>query len=255
MKRSARVFTQRSALLAAAMLTASPSLGASPFEVRSFAGAPRVAVSGGRLLAWRNVGVIAESDIVDVEAKIAACSTRSASAAIDFSGGAGTSCPAGFASGAGAAPSHEFGTTLKIPRWHEDAPLVDVTVRNWRPPLRTSAGRASATGSAATASVTHFVGPFEASYGYTTPLASASAPEKWRSAFAGISWRSATGATIEFVADRGRDAATGQVDRTFTLRLLHAGTVRGLRLAAYATFAPDDPTGARRAGVGIDYAF
>lgn len=255
MKRSGFRPGRRSALLSAALLAASASAASDLVDVRAVSGAPQVAVSAGRALVWRNVGVVAESDLVDVEAKIAACSSGAAPIATGFQGSAAATCPAAIASGVGTAPGHQFAATLKVPRWDENAPLVDVSVRSWGSAMRTGVGRDSATGSAAVMTVTHLVGPFDAFYGYSTPFGSAGAQERWRSAFAGVGWRTTTGTTIGFVADRGREAATGQVDRTFTLRFVLPVAARGLRFGAYATYALDDPAGAPRAGIGVDYAF
>ncbi len=255
MKQDASCFARSSSALAmAAALFAPPSPASDLVAVRAVAGLPQAGIAADRALVWRNVGVVAESDLVDVEAKIATCSSGPAEipSGID---NAGATCngPSGFAVDAGL--GRQFRATLKIPRWHTDAPFVDLTLRSWRSTTALSNSHGRATGSAAELAVTHPLGPVDAYYGYSTPLASFGAQGIWRSAFAGLSWQAAQGTTLEFVADRGTETATGAIDRLLTLRILHAATARGIRFAAWTTRAVDDRADAIRVGIGLDYAF
>ena len=69
-------------------------------------------------------------------------------------------------------------------------------------------------------------------------------------------WRPVPGTTLEFVADKGIEAATGTIDRTLTLRIaLRTSKPGGIRYAAWATRALDDRAEAMRVGLGLDYAF
>jgi hypothetical protein len=234
--------------MATAALSTPPSHAADALAVRSVAGPPQLSLADGRADAWRNVGVVAEIDLVEVEAKLAA--------RIPFAGPALTGIASAGGEGrpdAEATAGREVKATLRLPRWSADAPLVDLTLRRWRLPMRAADATEGSSGSTAEVGVTHPLGSVDMFYGYTLPFASRNAEGSWRSFFAGVSWYAARRTTIELVADRGSNAATGLVDRTVTLRVRYA--TGGARVSAWAMRAFDDRTQALRAGVGVDYAF
>jgi hypothetical protein len=238
----------------AAVLFSPPSPATNLVEVRAVAGLPQAGSFAGGAATWRKFGVVVESDLADAEVRVATCS----SPAPTFPANIGnTSGACGMPSGTGTdgGMGQQFRATLKLPRWYADAPLIDVTLRKWRSQARLTDKRELSSGSAAEVAVTHELGSFEAFYGYSTPLAWSVAQGAWQSGFAGLSWRPTPGTTLEFIVDRGKETATGTIDRTLTLRIAHAAKRVGIRFSAWATHALDDRADFMRAGIGLDYSF
>lgn len=249
------LFTRCSSLLAmAAVLFSPPSPATNLVDVRAVAGLPQTGSSAGSATAWRKFGVVAESDLVDAEVRVATCSSPAPAFPANI-GNASGSCGMPSGTGTDGGMGQQFRATLKLPRWYADAPFIDVTLRKWRSQARFRDKREPSSGSAAEVAVTHDMGSFEAFYGFSTPLASSVAQGGWQSGFAGVSWRPTPGTTVEFVADRGRETATGTIDRTLTLRVAHAVKRGSLRFSAWTTRALDDRADFMRAGLGLDYAF
>ena len=122
----------------------------------------------------------------------------------------------------------------------EGAPLVDLALRGWRTSPRVGTPGARSGGSVAELVVTQPLGAIDTFIGYSTPVALGNAASGWRSTFAGVTWYVAQGTRLEFVADRGAAAATAGIDRTMTLRIVHAVPARNARVAAWTTRALDD---------------
>lgn len=237
-----------------AMLFSPPSPASDLVDIRAVVGLPQAGSTAGGVTTWRNFGVVAESDLVDAEVKVATCSSAPAGFSTNIGNASGAcSAPSGIGTDGGI--GQQLRATLKLPRWHADAPFIDVTLRNWRSQAQLSDRRERTSGSAAEVAVTHALGLVDAFYGYSTPLASSGAQGAWQSAFAGVSWRPAPGTSLEFVADRGREVATGTIDRTLTLRIAHTSKRGGIRFAAWTTRALDDRAEGVRVGLGLDYAF
>lgn len=253
-ERALRIGRYSSLLAMAAALFAPPSPATDLVNVRAVTGLPRVGSTAGGATVWRNFGVVAETDLIDAEVKVATCSSAPPALPKRI-GNASGSCGGPSETETDGGMGQQLRATLKIPRWHSDAPLIDVTLRSWRSQARLSDGRERSSGSTAEVAVTHELGPVDAFYGISTPLASSVAQGAWRSAFAGLSWRPSPGTTLEFVADKGIEAATGTIDRTLTLRILRTSKPGGIRYAAWATRALDDRAEAMRVGLGLDYAF
>lgn len=242
-------------LAMAAVLFAPPSPAADLVDVRAFAGLPRAGITAGRAIAWRNISVVAQSDLLDAEVRVTTCAWSLAAAswradALD------TSCT----DAAGATPmgglGHQYGLTFKIPRWHDEAPFVDIAVRSWQSALRDTAARDARAGSTAVLVMTQPLGSFDAILGYSMPLTSSSQGDGiWRSTFAGLAWHTGPATTLEITADRGIETTTGALDRSLTLRIAHATPARAARLSAWATRAVDDPVDAWRIGVGFEVFF
>lgn len=248
------LLTRCSSLLATAAALFSPlSPAADLVDVRAVAGLPQAGSPAGGATAWRRFGVVAESDFVDAEVRVATCSSPAPAFPANI-GNASGSCGTPSGTGTDGGMGQQFRATLKLPRWYADAPLIDVTLRKWRSQARFTDKRELSSGSAVEIAVTHDMGSFEAFYGYSMPLASSVAQGAWQSGFAGLSWRPTPGTTLEFVADRGTETATGTIDRTLTLRIAHAAK-HGVRFSAWATRALDDRAEFMRAGLGLDYAF
>ena len=237
-----------------AALLAAPAAGATDIvDVRAVAGLPRAGLVDGRAVAWRNVGIVAESDLLDAEVRIASC-LPPGSAPLTPADRSDSGCGAAIGAFADGNLGHEFALTFKVPRWSEGAPVVDLTLRSWRamPHVGISAERRD--GSAGELLVTQPLGAIDAFAGFSTSMGFANAASRGRSAFAGVTWYAARRTRLELVADRAEDAATATVDRTLTLRILHTAAGNA-RIAAWTTRALDDPTGAWRVGAGLEIAY
>jgi len=238
----------------AAALFAPLSPAADLVDVRAFAGLPRAGIVAGRALAWRNIGVVAESDLVDAEVRVATCA-RSPAPMAWSTDGSNSSCPDAAGIATPGELGHQYGLTFKLPRWHGQAPFIDLALRSWRTPLRDPAARDSGAGSSAVLVVTQPLRSFDAIFGYSMPMTSFAGDGIWRSAFAGLAWHAAPATTFELIADRGVERTTGALDRSLTLRIAHATPARAGRVSAWATRAVDDPTDAWRVGVGLEVFF
>lgn len=253
-ERALRFARCSSVLAMAAALLPPPSAASDVVDVRAVAGLPQARPSAGGMTAWRNFGVVAESDLIDAEVRIATCSPAPSGVSADI-GNTGGACSGPSGTGTDGGMGQQLSATIKLPRWHADVPYIDVTVRNWHSQARLSERRTATTGSAVEVAATHALGPLDAFFGYSVPFASSRAQGAWQSAFAGLSWRPVPGTTFEFVADGGRETGTGAIDRTLTLRIAHAPRRGGVRFAAWATRALDDRAEPMRVGLGLDYAF
>jgi hypothetical protein len=238
----------------AALLVAPLSEAMDLIAIRAVAGLPRAGLADGQAIAWRNVGIVAESDLLDAEVKIASC-LPATSAPLTPSDRSGSACAASAGEFANGNLGHQFALTFKMPRWSEGAPLVDLALRSWRAPSRVGTPGEQRDGSVAELVVTQPLGAVDTFIGFSTPVTLANVASRWRSAFAGVTWYAAQGTRLEFVADRGEEAATARIDRTITLRFVHAVAGRNTRVSAWTTRALDDRTNAWQVGAGFDIAF
>ena len=238
-----------------AALLAAPAAGATDIvDVRAVAGLPRVGLVDGRAVAWRNIGIVAESDLLDAEVRIASC-LPPGSAPLTPADRSDSGCGAAIGAFADGNLGHEFALTFKVPRWSEGAPLVDLALRSWRAPSRVGTPGERSDGSVAELVVTQPLRAVDAFVGLSTPVTLANTASRWRSAFAGVTWYAAQGTRLEFVADRGEETATARIDRTITLRIVHAVAARNVRVAAWTTRALDDRTDAWQVGAGLEISF
>lgn len=238
----------------AALLVAPLSEAAELVAIRAVTGLPRVSVADGQALAWRNVGIVAESDLLDAEVTIASC-LPGTTATFTPSDRSGSACAASAGAFATENLGHQFALTFKVPRWSEGAPFVDLALRSWRAPSRVGTTGEWRDGSAAELVVTQPLGAVDTFIGFSTPVTLANDASRWRSVFAGVTWYAAQGTRLELVADRGEEASTATIDRTITLRIVHAVAARNSRVAAWTTRALDDRTDAWRIGAGFEIAF
>jgi len=238
----------------AALLVAPASEATDIVEIRAVAGLPRAGLADGQAIAWRHVGIVAESDLLDAEAKFASClpATTTPLAPSDLSGPACSASVGAFATGN---LGHQFALTFKLPRWSESAPLVDLALRSWRAPSRVGSAGARRDGSVAELVVTQPLGAVDTFIGFSAPVTLANVTSRWRSAFAGVTWYAAQGTRVELVADRGVEATTAAIDRTITLRFVHALAERNTRFAAWTTRALDDRSDAWQVGAGFEIVF
>jgi len=238
----------------AALLVAPVSAASDLVAIRAVAGLPRAGLADGQAIAWRNVGIVAESEWLDAEVKIASClpTIPTPTTPVDRPGSACAAAAGGLASGD---LGQQFALTFKVPRWSEGAPLVDLALRSWRAPSRVGTPGERSDGSVAELVVTQPLRAVDAFVGLSTPVTLANTASRWRSAFAGVTWYAAQGTRLEFVADRGEETATARIDRTITLRIVHAVAARNVRVAAWTTRALDDRTDAWQVGAGLEISF
>ena len=238
----------------AALLVAPLAEAADIVDVRAVTGLPRAGIVDGQAIAWRNVGIVAESDWLDAEVKFASC-LPAATASLTPSDRSGSACAASAGAFASGNRGHELALTFKVPRWSEGAPLVDLALRSWRAPSRVATPGERRDGTVAELVVTQPLGTIDTYLGYSTPVTQADAATRWRSAFAGVTWYAARGTRLDLVADRGVETSTAAIDRTLTLRLVHATAARSTRVAAWTTRALDDRTDPWQIGAGLDITF
>ena len=238
----------------AALLAAPAAEATDVVVVRAVADLPRAELHGGQVTAWRNVGIVAESDLLDAEVKIASC-VPAPSAPRTSSNPSGSTCATPDGESANGDLGQQFAVTFKVPRWSEDAPLFDLSLRSWRGSLRVGTSDPRRDGSVAELVATQPLGAVDAFVGYSTPVALGNAASGWRSAFAGVTWYVAQRTRLEFVADRGQSASTAALDRTLTLRIVHAMPARNARFAAWTTRALDDRADGWQVGAGFEIAF
>jgi hypothetical protein len=238
----------------AALLVAPVAVATDIVDIRAVAGLPRTGLADGQAIAWRNVGIVAESDLLDAEVKIANCLATS-SAPLTPSDRSGSPCAASTDAFANGNLGYQFAVTFKVPRWSKGAPLVDLALRSWRASPRVGTSGERRDGSIAELVVTQPLGVVDTFIGFSTPITLANGGSRWRSAFAGLTWYAAQGTRLEFVADRGEEAATARIDRTITLRIVHAVPARNARVAAWTTRALDDRNDAWQVGAGFEFAF
>ena len=238
----------------AALLVSPMSVANDIVDIRAVAGLPRAGFSDGQAIAWRNVGIAAESDLLDAEVKVASClpAATTQPTPSDLSGSACSASVGPFATGN---LGHQLALTFKVPRWSEGAPLVNLALRSWRAPSRVGTTGERRNGSAAELVVTQRQGVVDTFIGFSMPVTLANAASHWRSAFAGVTWYAAQGTRLELVADRGEEATTAAIERTITLRFVHAVAGRNTRVSAWTTRALDDRTNAWQVGAGFDIAF
>ena len=222
--------------------------------VRAVADLPRAGFAGGQPVAWRNPRVIVTGEFVDAELMTAHCLPGGGAPSPADRAGSACSVVAGASSGDNI--GHQFALTLKVPRWIDGGPIVDLTVESRHASLRPGNADGSGDGASAHLAATQPVGVGDVGAGVSMPLplASAGGASGWQSSYAGATWRAAEGMRISLIADRGVEVASARVDRTLTLKIVHAGA-RGVRIAAWATRALDDPGNARQVGAGVAYAF
>ena len=243
------------AACALAVLLVAPSAEAADIvDVRAGTGLPRAGIVDGQAIAWRNVGIVAESDWLDAEVKFASC-LPVGTASLTPSDRSGAACVVSAGALATGNRGHELALTFKVPRWSEGAPLVDLALRGWRAPSRVATPGERRDGAVAELVVTQPLGTIDTFLGYSAPVRQAQDASRWRSAFAGVTWYAARGTRLDLVADRGVDATTAAIDRTLTLRLAHATAARSARVAAWTTRALDDRTAPWQIGAGFDINF
>lgn len=238
----------------AALLVAPLADAADIVDIRAVAGLARAGIVDGHAIGWRNVGVVAESDWLDAEVKFASC-LPGTTASLTPSGRSGSACAASVGAFATGNRGHELALTLKVPRWSEDAPLVDLAVRSWRAPSRVAVPGERRDGTVAEVLVTQPLGTIDTYVGYSTPVAQADTATRWRSAFAGVTWYAARGTRLDLIVDRGVETSTATIDRTLTLRFVHATATRSTRLAVWSTRALDDRSDPWQIGAGFDITF
>ena len=253
MKPAARNLTRRFALLViAAALITPPSMASELIALRPLAGLPNIGISDGQEVAWRRVGIVAESELIDVQATI---STRLASLpGTPLALGVNSACAEAACETAGTELGRHLGLTFKIPRWHPEAPLIDVVLRRWTAQSTLAPDGEPSTGTAAGLEFTQPAGPLDALLGFSTPIRAGN-ESRWTSGFAGLAWHAGRGTTFEFVVERSVEARSGVVDRMLTMRIFHAMPSRGTRLVAWTTRSLDNRSDALRAGAGIDLSF
>ena len=238
----------------AALLIAPASEAADIVAFRAVTGLPRAGLGEGQITAWRNVGVVAESDLLDAEVKIASC-IPTPSVPRTSSDPSGSACAIPGDEFANGYLNQQFAVTFKVPRWSEGAPLVDLSLRSWRGPSHVGTPDARRNGSVAELVATQPFGSVDTFVGYSTPVALGNSASGWRSAFAGVTWYMEQGTRLEFVADRSQSASTAAIDRTLTLRIVHAMPARNARFAAWTTRALDDRVDTWQVGAGFEIAF
>ena len=229
--------------LLAATLGWSPA-GSGATDVAAFAGLPHAAWVGGRPIGWRNVGVRGSGEWFDAELRLAKCLSMGAPPlqhdAIECTDG-----PVG--------GGHRAEVTLKVPRWAESAPLVDVTLRQWRNGSTDATRVLARSGAAADVVLTQPWGAWDAFAGVTAPIGNPA--ERWRATFVGVTWRTARGTGIEATVTRDVERASGIVDRAVTLRVSHAWRAAGARVGAWMTRAVDDRVNPWQLGAGLEVTF
>lgn len=223
-------------------------------DLRAVAGLPRAGIVDGQAIAWRNVGIVAESDWLTAEVKFVSC-LPGTTESLTPSDRSGSACAAAAGALAASNRGHELALTFTAPRWSEGAPLVDLALRSWRTPSRVATPGERRDGTVAELVVTQPLGTIDMYAGYSTPVTQADTTSRWRSAFAGVTWYAAQGTRLDLVADRSVETSTAAIDRTLTLRLVHATAARSTRVAAWTTRALDDRTDPWQIGAGFDVAF
>lgn len=244
-----------SAVLATALALAAPPSPADTLDLRAVSGLPEASPGAGRGFAWRKVGVVAESDYLDVDARVVRCVDSAATTATP-SGLPGSTCAGVSSSDASGSLGNQYGLTFKLPQLYEGGPWIDATFRSWRgAAYRSATVDNPSTGSSVGLTVSQQVGSFEAIAGHTLPVAHVRAEGVWRASFAGVVWRPVRGTAFEFMADRGLETATGTIDRTLTLKMWQTLPARGLRFGLWGTRALDDPAERLRVGAGLEASF
>jgi len=238
----------------AALLVAPLAQAADSVDVRAVTGLPRAGITDGRSVAWRNIGILAESEWLDAEVKFASC-LPAMTATLTPADRSAAACAAAVGAFAGGTQGHEFALTFKVPRWSGGAPLIDLALRSWRAPSRLATPAEQRDGTVAELVVTQPLGAVDAYLGYSTSVTQAQDASHWRSTFAGITWYAARGTHLDLVLDRGVETSTAAIDRTLTLRFAHATAARGTRIAAWTTRALDDRGDPWRIGAGFDITF
>jgi hypothetical protein len=238
----------------AALLIAPASEATDIVAFRAVNGLPRAGFGDGQASVWRNVGIVAESELLDAEVKIMSC-VPTPSVSRTSSDPSGSACATSDGETANGNLGQQFAVTFKVPRWSEGAPLVDLSLRSWRGSSRVGTPEARRDGSVAELVATQPLGSVDTFVGYSTPVALGNAASGWRSTFAGVTWYVTQGTRVEFVADRGQSVSTAAIDRTLTLRIVHATTARNARFAAWTTRALDDRVDTWQVGAGLEIAF
>lgn len=238
----------------AALLVAPPGGAADSVDIRAVTGLPHAGIADGQAVAWRNVGIVAESDWLDAEVKFASC-LPAATAALTPADRPDVVCAVAagaFASGNG---GHELALTLKVPRWSEGAPLVDLALRSWHAPSRVASPGERRGGTIAELVVTQSLGAVDTYLGYSAPVMPAQDASRWRTTFAGVTWYATRDTRLDLVLERGMETSTAAIDRTLTLRLAHATAARGTRIATWTTRALDDRSDPWQVGAGFEIRF
>jgi hypothetical protein len=241
--------------LAAALLAPPPALGAA-IDVRAVAGLPRISSgANGQVIAWRNIGVRAESEWIDAEVRVPTCLAvtprpRGRDDDSTVSCGGTDDRSSWFTGG-----DHQTSITFKVPRRDDRLPWVDLSVRQWRSTLIDGSEATRKDGTAGTVVLTQPLAAIDAIAGYEVPLKSSADSGRWRTLFIGLAWRSAVGVAVEIVGERGVERASGAIDRALTLRLAHRFDATGARIAAWSTRSFDDPQNAWRLGLGVEFPF
>ncbi len=240
---------------ALAAVFVAPSVDAADMvALRAVTDLPRAGIADGRAIAWRNVGIVAESDWLDAEVKFARCVPAANLPLVAFDR-SDSDCASWTGALATGGRGHQVALTFKAPRWGEGAPLVDLALRQWRAPSRAETGGEQRAGTVAELVVTQPLGPFDTFAGYSVPVMSTNGSGQWRSTFAGVTWYAAPGTRLELIADRGVETTSARLDRTLTLRVAHATAARSMRIATWTTRALDDRTDPWQVGAGLEITF
>lgn len=243
-----------SVALTATMLAVS-SADASPVDFRVTVGLPRVSNVDGSARAWRQVGLVAETDWADVEVKVPAC--------VMVNPGSGRPGPSPGPAGcvdpnvdvATVAGGYQYAVTFKLPQWNANGPLVDVALRQMQAASQVEDVSLRIPGLGADITLTQPVGNVDLLSGLLLPVTSGNLTAGGRSAFAGIAWQLAPGTSLTFIVDASEQAWTGARDRALTVRFIHLSRAKSVRLAAWATRAEGDGFGPWRAGLGLEYTY
>ena len=221
--------------------------------LRATTSLPRADIADGRAVGWRNVGVAAESEWIDADVKFASCLPAAEPRALEPDRSGCAVAPA--ATAAGGVPVHQIALTFKAPRSIESAPLIDLTLRQWRATAGSRAAGERNGGTVAELVVTQEMGgDFDTYVGYSVPVFSTNGPTRLRPSFGGVIWHWRPGARLELIADRGTGASTA-IDRSVTLRFAAATSARNTRFAAWTTRSLDERTDAWRMGAGLEVTF
>ena len=240
----------------AALLVTPLAAAADSVDIRAVAGLPHAGLAGGQAVAWRNVGIVAESDWLDAEVKFASC-LPTPSTPRTPSDSLGSAC----AAAAGAIRQWQPGPSVRIdaqgtPLERRRAPGRPGAAQLARTVARRDAGRASAMARRPNwwsrsrwAGVETFAGYSDAG----RAGAGARAAGARRSPASPGTRREAPASSSSSIAVWR--ASTATIDRTLTLRLVQATAAHSARITVWTIRALDDRTDPWQIGAGLDIGF
>lgn len=238
-----------------ATLLAVSSADASPVDFRATVGLPRVSGVDGSARAWRQVGLVAETDWADFEIKVPSCILANPGSGRSGPNPGSAGCLDANVDVATAAVGYQYAVTFKVPQWNASGPLLDIAFRQLQSASRGEDMSLRARGLGAEITLTQPISNIDLLAGFLLPVAPGKFTEGGRGAFVGIAWQLARGSSLELLADAGEQTWTGLRDRSLTVRFTHSWRAKDLRLAAWATRTQGDGIGPWRAGVGLEYSY